>query len=35
LRLASLRLHLDRFEKLLKQPVYRDLYEFCAALAAA
>jgi glycosyl transferase family 2 len=30
MRLASLKLHLERFQTLLKEPVYRDLYEFCA-----
>lgn len=35
LRLQSLDLHRTRFENLVKQPVYRDLYEYCASEAAA
>ncbi|KMW57546.1 hypothetical protein AIOL_002511 [Candidatus Rhodobacter oscarellae] len=30
LRLAVLKAHLDRFQQLLDEPSYRDLYAFCA-----
>ena len=35
LRQKSLELHQKRFEALLKEPVYKDLYEFCANAEAA
>ncbi len=35
LRAESLALHQARFKALLKEPDYRDLYEFCASKAQA
>jgi len=35
LRIKSLNLHQERFKKLLKEPVYKDLYEFCTNAVAA